>query len=148
MTDKIDEELEQLEAELEDLEALTPEGKKSYGSPSPEKKDNIFKFFREMLDIKETWKIGNLKDEEIGKTRLGVRAYLELSQYADAEGLEAISKYFTGKAGIVSDPTMGRKGFFLQTAVTQIKKEGKLKDTSQRKKGLFFGGGKKDETEQ
>lgn len=147
VTSKGEEELEQLEAELAELEALSADGKTSYGSPSPEKKENIFKFFMEVLNLKESWKVGNLKDEEIGKIRLGVRSYLELARYAEAEGLQLVSSYFTDKARIVSDPTLGRKGFFLQTSVTQIKKEQKLKEPSQKKKGLFFGG-KKDESEQ
>jgi len=148
VTNKGEEELEALEEELERLESVEGTEKSSYGSPSPEKKDNMFKFFREVLNLKESWKVGNLKDEEIGKSRLGVRAYLELARYAKAEELDLISEYFTDKADIVAAPTLGRKGFFLQTAVTQIKKEQKLKESSQKKKSFLFGGGKKDESEQ
>lgn len=147
MTNKGDEELEQLEAELEELESSSESsGKTGYGSPSPEKKDNMFRFFKDMINLKESWKVGNLKEEEIGKSRLGVRSYLELSRYADAEGLDLVKSYFYDKADIVAAPTMGRKGFFMQIAVTQIRKEQKIKSPEQTKKGLFFGGGKKDET--
>ena len=148
MANNAEEELEELEAELEKLEALEETGKSGYGSPTPEKKDNMFKFFREVLNLKESWKVGNLKDEEIGKSQLGVRSYLELAAYAEAENQDLISKYFIKKADIVAAPTMGRKGFMAQLFVTQIKKEQKLKEPSQKKKGLFFGGGKKDETDE
>ena len=147
MTNEGDEELDQLEAELKALEDMTETGKSSYGSPTPEKKENIFKFFGEILKLKESWKVGNLKDEEIGKSKLGVRAYLELARYAKAEELDLISEYFTDKADIVAAPTMGRKGFFLQTTVTQIKKEQKLKEPSQKKRPLWFGGKKDESTE-
>lgn len=146
MTNEGEQTLDELEAELADLEEKSTDGKTSYGSPSPEKKEGVYKFFKEVLNYLDSWKVGNLKDEEIGKTRLSIRSYLELSQYSDAEGLYIVSGYFKGKARIVSDPTLGRKGFFLQTVVTQIKKEQKLKEPSQKKKGLFFGGGKKDES--
>ena len=146
MTNEGNETLEDLQEELEALETLSESGKASYGSPTPEKKDSIFKFFKEILTHKETWKVGNLKDEEIGKLRLGVRAYLELSAYAEAEKMELVAEYFTSKANIVAAPTLGRKGFFLQTAVTQIKKEQKLKEPSLKKKPFWFGGNK-NETE-
>ena len=141
-----EETLEELEKELETLESSEELGKSSYGSPTPEKKEGIFKFFKEVLNFKESWKVGNLKDEEIGKSTLGVRSYLELAAYAKAEELDLVSDYFTDKANIVAAPTLGRKGFFLQTAVTQIKKEQKLKESSQKKKSFLFGGGKKDES--
>ena len=146
MTNEEEQTLEQLEEELEELESLSKDEKSSYGSPTPEKKDGIFKFFKEVLNFKESWKVGNLKDEEIGKSRLGVRSYLELAAYAKAEKQDLVSDYFTDKANIVAAPTLGRKGFFLQTAVTQIKKEQKIKEPSQKKKGLFFGGGKTNES--
>ena len=146
MTNESDEELEQLEAELKALEAVDTSGKSSYGSPDPEKKENIIKFFREVLSSKESWKVGNLKDEEIGKSRLGVRAYLELAAYAEAEQQDLISKYFIQKANIVSEPTLGRKGFFLQTVVTQIKKDQTIK-TPQKKKSFLFGGKQDEPTE-
>lgn len=146
MTSNAEEELTQLEEELKALEELEETGGKSYGSPTPEKKDNMFKFFREVLTLKESWKVGNLKDEEIGKSRLGVRSYLELAQYAEAENLDLVATYFTGKADIVSAPTMGRKGFMAQLFVTQIKKEQTIKEPSTKKK-LWFGGNKDEPRE-
>ena len=147
MTNKGEEELAELERELEELEASSGESEKqSYGSPSPEKKDNMFKFFREVLNLKESWKVANLKDEEIGKSKLGVRAYLELAAYAAAEDLDLVSAYFKDKADIVAAPTMGRKGFMAQLFVTQIRKEQKVKSPEQKKKNWFGAGGNKDES--
>ncbi len=140
-----DEEMQELMEELNELSSS--EDKSNYGSPSPANKDSIFKFFKEMIKLPESWKVGNLREEEIGKSRLTIRSYLDLATYAESEGFDTIVKYFKDKARNVSDPTLGRKGFFLQTAVTQIKKEQKLKDPVQKKRGLFFGGGN-NETEQ
>ena len=122
------EELAQLtDEELAEKMGVNLEDVGSYGSPEPEKKDGIFKFFRDVLKFPESWRVGNLKDQEIGQSKLSIRSYLELSQYAEKEGLNDIASYFTDRANIVAATTMGRKGFFLQTAVTQIKKEMKLK---------------------
>lgn len=140
------EEIEQLERELADLEEKasgTTDLSSIYGSPTPEKKDNQFKFFKYVIDLPESWKVGNLKEEEIGRSSLSVKSNLELAQYADAEGLDLVGKYFTGQANIIASVSMGRKGFMAQLFVTQIKKDGKINTTDQKKRG-FFSGGKTD----
>lgn len=143
----IDDELEKLKAEAEalgidtdDLETLSGD----YGSPKPDKKDNIFRFFREVLKFPESWKVGNLLNSEIGQSRLTVRSYLEIARYAEQEGLDIVSQYFVDRADIVSSTSMGRKGFLAQLFVTQIKKEQKLKEPRKEKKGWF----KKSEEEE
>lgn len=130
-----EEELKRLEEELKKLD-------KDYGSPEPERKDNIFKFFREILSIPDTTRVGNLKDTELGQSRLGVRHYLEASIYADAEGLGTVARYLRQKAGIITSTSMSRKGFWSKLFVTQIKKEQKV-TPKEPKKGWF--GAKKEE---
>jgi len=134
--------LAQLEEELEELEAgqSTSSG---YGSPTPEKKDNMFKFFKEMVNLKESWKVGNLNDTEIGQSGLSIRSNLDMANYLTAEGWDKVAEFFTRQAEIVAEPTLGRKGFMAKLFVTQIKKEQKLKEPTAKRKGLF--GGKKDE---
>lgn len=122
-----DEELEELRQELEE----TP----SYGSPAPEKKDTIFKFFREILHTKDSKKVGNLTDVEINNMRI----YLNLANYGDVEGLNRVSNYLRGKAEIIAATSMGRKGFLAQLFVTQIKKEQKIqRPLTEEKKKWFF----------
>ncbi len=133
--------LRELESELEELEQ--EQGSKGYGSPTPEKKDNMFKFFREVLTLKESWKVANLKDEEIGRSELSIRASLDMASYLKEEGWDQVSDFFIRQAEIVAEPTMGRKGFMAQLFVTQIRKDQKLKEPQIKKKGLF-GGGKND----
>jgi hypothetical protein len=135
-----DEELQQLEEELNELE----QAKSDYGSPSPEKKDNMFKFFREILSLEETWKVGNLDDTEIGKIDLSVRSNLDIALYLEKKGLHKIAEYFQQSADVVAAPTMGRKGFMAQLFVTQIKRDQKV-GTPAKKKGWIFGGKQNDE---
>jgi len=122
------EKLEKLEAELNKLD--------SYGSPEPEKKENIFKFFREILTQKDTTRIGNLNSAELGITRLGARHYLESALYAEAEGLDTVAAYLRNKSGIITSTSMSRKGFWPKLFVTQIKKEQKIVP-KEEKKGWF-----------
>lgn len=139
MTDGEDEELKKLMKEAEGLGIDTSEFEEepSYGYPEAERKENVFRFFRELLKFPKTWKVSNLTNAEIGTSKLGVRPLLELAQYARIEGLDRISNYFIGKANIVAEPTMSRKGFLPQLFVTQIKKEQKLKEPKPEKKGWF-----------
>jgi len=125
-----EEELARLEEEIKKLDNL------DYGSPSPERKENIFKFFREILTQKDTTRIGNLSNTELGQARLGVRHYLELSKYAEVEGLDTVADYLKAKAGIITSTSMSRKGFWSKLFVTQIKKEQK-EVPKEQKKGWF-----------
>ena len=132
-----DEELEKLEAELKDLENIDSGTSTGYGSPSPEKKDNMLKLFRDMISSKDSRKIANLSTTELGQAKLGVRHLLEISNYAKLEGLSMVADYLTDKAEIVLATSMSKQGWFGNLVVTQIKKEQKLKEPKQIKKGLF-----------
>lgn len=132
------EELTRLEQQLRDLD-----DKGSYGSPSPISKDTVFKFFREILQSEDSTKVANLDSKELGNLRLSVRAYKELALYAEAEGWDKIADYFDDKAEIVARTSMSKKGFWSQLFVTQIKKEQKMKEPVEKKKGFLFG--KKEE---
>lgn len=135
-----DEEIEKLEEELKKLD----DKDSSYTSPSSPKKDNIFKFFREILTTKDTTRIGNLKAEELGVSKLGVRHYQELANYAEVEDLDKVKEYFMNRSNIVTATSMSRKGFWSQLFVTQIKREQKEKTKESEKKSWF---GKKKEGE-
>lgn len=128
MENKEEEELKKLEEELKKLDP--------YGSPEPEKKEGVFRFFREILHLPDTTRIGNLSNVELGKTRLAVRHYLELGTYAEAEGLDKVADYLKAKAGIVTSTSMSRKGFWAKLFVTNIKKEQKVVP-KEDKKGWF-----------
>ncbi len=130
-----DEELQKLERELKDLENLDLSGT-GYGSPSPEKKDNILKLFRDMISSKDSSKIANLNAQELGQAKLSVRHSQEIANYAESEGLDIVAKYLRGKAEITLATSMSKQGWFGNLVVTQIKKEQKLKEPKQIKKQL------------
>lgn len=130
------EELAELEKELLQLQKENP----YYGYPEPLDKETIFKFFRELLNLKDTSKTGNLSEGELGVTRLSVRSYQELGLYADAEGLSDVADYFKKKGEIVLATSSSRKGFLSSLFVTQIKKEQKITQPSIKR--TWWGGSK------
>ena len=142
-----DEELQELTEELAELEAAAGSNKLNFGTPDAKKQEGMFKFFKEILHLPESWKVGNLKDEEIGKPTLSIRANLELAAYLKEEGWDKVADFFTTQADIVAAPTMGRKGFMAQLFVTQIRKDHKVASPTAKKK-RWFGGGNQDETSQ
>ncbi len=133
MTEEItSDEIKELEEELKKLEDKDT----SYGSPKAPEKDSQFKFFRDILRIKDTTRIGNLTAQELGLSKLGVRHYQELALYSEAEDLKDVSKYFMSRSQIITSTSMSKKGFWAQLFVTQIKSEKKSKPI-EVKKGWF-----------
>lgn len=134
-----EEDIDKLEAQLKDLENLEGLnlGDSGYGSPSPEKKDNILKLFRDMISSEDSRKIANLSNVELGQPKLGVRHYLDIAAYAEAEGLDKVSDYLKAKAEIVLSTSMSKQGWFGNLVVTQIKKEQKVKEPKKEKRGIF-----------
>lgn len=126
-----EEELKRLENEIKKLDNM------DYGSPEPERKDNLFKFFREILFLKNTTRVGNIDATELGSTKLGVRPLLEVSRYADAEGLDKVAEYLVNKAEIITSTSMSKKGFWAKLFVTQIKSEQKTTPKEPTKKKWF-----------
>jgi|TARA_Y100000310_G_scaffold342241_1_gene444503 hypothetical protein len=135
-TDIPQEEIQEIEEELDGLD-------QGYGSPEPPLKDNVYKFFREILEKEDSTRIGNLKTTELGQLPLGVRSYLEIGGFCDKVGLEKVAAYLKEKAMIVTSTSMSKDGFLAQLFVTQIKKEQKVDKPLEGKKPWF--GGRKQE---
>ena len=134
MTEEVtDDEIEKLEEELKKLEDKDT----SYGSPKPSEKDSQFKFFRDILKIEDTTRVGNLTAQELGLTKLGVRHYQEIAAYAGVEGLDIVQDYLMLKSQIISSTSMSKKGFWAELFVTMIKREKKDKPTEEKKKKWF-----------
>lgn len=138
-----DEEIEKLEEDLKKLESKDS----SYGSPSASQKDNLFRFFRKILTTKDTTRIGNLKPEELGLSKLGVRHYQELANYAEVEGLDLVKDYFMNRSNIVTSTSMSKKGFWSQLFVTNIKKQETKTLEAAKEKKKWFGNKKEGEGE-
>lgn len=126
---------EQMEELAEEMEKLGGDGKE-YGYPKAPPKESIFRFFRHILGLTDSSKVGNLDKDELGNLKLSVRDYLDIANYAEAENLDQVTAYLRSKAETVLSTSMSKKGFLSQLFVTQIKKEQKL-SKPEVKKSLF-----------
>ena len=112
-----------------------------YASSFPQQqiKDNMFKFFRDLLRARDNRKTGYLADNEAGILRLPARSYIEVARYNYAENQELVGDYLNNKAEILLTTGLSRKGFQQQLFVTQIKKTSSISTIGSRdnKTGLF-----------
>lgn len=134
---RLTEEAEALGIDINELNESTSPMLDSTFTPSSTLKDNIFRFFREILSLTDTTKFGNLRNEELGSVRMGVRHYKNIALFADKQGLKIVADYLRQKSEIITSTSMSRKGWFGNLTVTQIKKEQKIKDAPPEKKGWF-----------
>lgn len=135
MTEQVtDDEIKKLEEELKEMEE---KGNLSSDSPKSKDKDNQYKFFRDILTLNDTTRVGNLQNMEMGAMKLGVRHYQEIATYAKMEGLSKVHDYLMVKSQIVTATSMSKKGFWSELFMTQIKREKKDKPKDEKKKGLF-----------
>ena len=135
-----DEELQKLNEEIAKLSSA--EG--GVLSPEPPIKDSILKFFREIINSKDSTKVSNLDKFELPY----VRGLKHIANYADIRGLDKVRDYLNYDAEIYLSTAMSKLGFMAQLFVTQIKKEQKTQITPQVKKAWGGFGKKHDDTQQ
>lgn len=111
----------------------------SMGAPSPDKKDSQLKLFRDIINTKDSKKVANLGSKELGDVKMGVRHLLEMALYCEVEGIHILAEAFEREAEITLATSMSKKGFLLQTIVTQIQKQMKMKEPSDKVKKTIFG---------
>lgn len=138
------------EGSLEDREEKQPDDVYDYqqGFPYPEQivKESLFKFLRDILRIKDSTKVANLSNTDLHNVRL----YNDTALYLDQEGCKEIADYFRAMSENVLSTSMSRGGFFMTTAVTQVRKVQRVSGTKteEEKKGLFSSWKKKKSGEE
>ena len=92
---------------------------KAYGTaPIPEEKHSVHSFLHKVAEAKDTTKLGNLKEEEVGLAKLPLRTYKDLSLYCKGiANMPYFSKYFDDKAEIVTSTSLSKEALLLQLAV-------------------------------
>lgn len=96
-----------------------------------EGKQNLHSFFTKVIKSDRTTKVGNLDIDELGKSKLPLRTYLELGLFCnDIAGDEVFSNYFEEMGEIQTASSLSKEGFLMKLAVT-MKKE--LADTTPKK---------------
>jgi len=118
LKDKEDEELEEL---LEQLEAS--------GYPKPKEKTGFFEFLNKVFKAKDTTKAANLTEEEI----FAVRKLKQAALFAGLMKWDEIDNYLRNRAEIIIAPTLSRKGFLINAAITQRRVAEKAKEEKSSK---------------
>jgi hypothetical protein len=125
------------EEQLEELNEESLLQQTSYPYPEQQTKESQFRFFKYLIALKDSSKIGNLTTEELGLLPIAVRRWQDIALYAESEGLDTVSDYLQAKAEIILATSLSKKGFLVELFNTQIKREKKEKPTKEEKKGWF-----------
>jgi len=118
-----------------------------YGNPEGEVKHNVHTFLKEVLDTKDTTKVGYLSADELGMPSHPVRVYKELALYADKVLDNSFLKdLFMQDAENIFATSLSREGKLINLAVITVKKQSVTSEEKIRKvnKGWF---GKKEPKE-
>lgn len=111
--------------------------------PVPEEKQNIFTYFKKVIDVPMNIKTANISKDEIGMVKLPVRSLLGISQYCGAMGMLGFQNYFKQEAQITLGTSLSFEGFLNKLAVTQ-KRESEIKTRGMPSKRRGFFGKKKE----
>lgn len=113
------------ETELtEEEKQVLQQAMEKYGSPQADIKHNVHTFLKEVLDTKDTTKVGYLSKDELGMPSNPVRVYKEVALYSDK---------------VLDNPFM-RDIFMLEaenTAATSLSREGFLDKLAVITKKIF-----------
>ena len=133
MSDKKDE-LDAIEEEIEEGIVETVESQadaredaelpeiQAYGSPEEVNQENVYTFLkRAVFDTPETFKVGNLKQPELGQPQIPVRVWLNIALSFKMRNSELLNQYCRDKANILTNTSLSRDATALKLAVTQKK---------------------------
>jgi len=119
--------LEPTDEELAEVpHGMTPEEEEDYlqammGSlPGKEDRLNTHAFLTAVVKSKDTTRIGNLKEEEVGLPKLPLRTYKELSLFCkDVANMDYFSDYFDKKGQILTATSLSKDAKLIDLSVLQ-----------------------------
>jgi hypothetical protein len=129
--DQADIEIKKLKDEMAEMEH------EDSALPMTPEKDSSFKFYREILNSRESKKTGNLSGAELGQLNHSVRRYEEMANLASYVQRPHFAEYMRRKGEIVSSTSMSKKGFFMKLIVTRIRQSKDETVKNNEKKSIF-----------
>ena len=97
------------------------EGLDDFGGSEPEPLGGIYGLFKEALNRKDSKKISNLTDTELGIWNLSVRDCERIALISKTFKHPGVFKFFQAQSRIITDSAMSRKGWFAELFVTSKK---------------------------
>lgn len=91
----------------------------SGAAPVPDEKYNVHIFLHRVATADDTTKVGNLKEEEVGKPEYPNRALKEMALVAsDIIDNDELSKFFLKESEILTATSLSKDGFLVKQATT------------------------------
>jgi len=102
-----------------------PEGGEEYqgeefdlGGSEPKPLGGIYALFDAVRNSKRSTKVSNLNKEELGSLGISVRDNMRIALLGNCFGHPRFANFFLNQAGIISDSSMSKDGWFTELFVT------------------------------
>ena len=124
-------------------EQLTPEEREELSkligtAPVPDDKHNVHTFISKVLTTKDTTKVGNLREEEIGTLKQHVRGYKEEEVWArEIMRCEPLAHILGLQSEIATSTSLSRNAALLRFATTTSRTIADLTKKQTENKGWF-----------
>ncbi len=92
-----------------------------FANPEPKPLGGIYALFNTVLKRPDSTKVGNLDKEELGNLGISVRECMRIALLANTFGHPIFANFFKGQAGIISNSSMSKGGWFTELFVTSKK---------------------------
>lgn len=103
-----------------------------------QEKQNVHTFLNNVVITKNTTKVGNLTEDEIGKPKIPLRTYKELELFCrDIMNQEDFANYFKNKGEILTSTSLSKDAKLISLAVVQRKELAELSKPKKENKGWF-----------
>jgi len=145
-SDKLEDEIDNREAELQELQEDKEDLDSGY-TPESNVKDSFLKFFRDILKSKDSIKTAFFNKAEVGKPQYTINGGSDLVELCNVNGLPEVADYFRNLNENTARASMGRDGAFMTTTITrksETKKSRSGGSWDEKKKGIFGFGKKKE----
>lgn len=88
---------------------------------SEKKSDSLFSLFRDVWRTKDSSKVANLTDKELGDLNISVRHCQDIALFAKLLGHKGINRYFRRRGEVILATSMSRRMRFAELFVTTKK---------------------------
>ena len=110
-----------LDSDLNSEDLDYAEDEIDFTNPEPKSLGGIYALFNTVLKRLDSTKVGNLDKDELGSLGISVRECKRIALLADTFGHPIFADFFKSQAGIISDSSMSKSGWFTELFVTSKK---------------------------
>lgn len=118
----------------EEADELLKELERKFG----EGKMDIHSFLTAVVKAKDTTRLGNIKEEELGMPDLPIRTLKELEFITGRiPSMKTFNEYFTAMSEAITAPSLSKEGFLIKQATIQRKEFSDKTKPKKENKGWF-----------